>query len=485
MRRLFANLARRVRASVCRCGMLCWRVRRAVGAAASAAAAHAVTAGRSRPTAAPQAAPANRAAVSEPPQRGDARVAARARRVSRARRRLRQCRLRRRAATMPTCCRRFRFNATRDRARRWPPPSRCRTRASASKTVGPTGAPFTAPFDLRQAFADIGSAQGRRSRRGSAGRSSPSASSGWSATSAGSTPARTLRRRARDRPVAAGAGRRLRRVGRADPRRRVRQERQRQPLRRRLRQQRPSSLPQGTVEPYVFWRRDVNLRAETGALGSLAAGDDRRPAGWASCRRGSTTTSRWRCSAARSAPTPCAPGPATGSCASRSPAPGRRTLTAEYNFASGDADPADGMRGTFDQLYPTAHDKYGLADQVGWRNIHHVRVGFESRRSRRTPITVNYHSWWLAEKRDALYAASGAPLARVAGGAAERATSARRSTCRSRGRSRRSCSSPAGYAHIVRRPVPQAGDARRVLQRPVRDGRPTSSWRRSEMKMRR
>jgi hypothetical protein len=31
---------------------------------------------------------------------------------------------------------------------------------------------------------------------------------------------------------------------------------------------------------------------------------------------------------------------------------------------------------------------------------------------------VNYHSWWLAEKTDALYAAGGALLARVVGGAA-------------------------------------------------------------------
>jgi hypothetical protein len=32
---------------------------------------------------------------------------------------------------------------------------------------------------------------------------------------------------------------------------------------------------------------------------------------------------------------------------------------------------------------------------------------------------VNYHSWWLADKADALYAASGAALARVAGGATD------------------------------------------------------------------
>jgi hypothetical protein len=95
-------------------------------------------------------------------------------------------------------------------------------------------------------------------------------------------------------------------------------------------------------------------------------------------------------------------------------------VTGEYNYASGDQDPADGTRGTFDQLYPTGHDKYGLADQVGWRNIHALRVGFDVSPFKATPVTVNYHSYWLAQGRDALYAANGAALARVAAGAASR-----------------------------------------------------------------
>ena len=91
--------------------------------------------------------------------------------------------------------------------------------------------------------------------------------------------------------------------------------------------------------------------------------------------------------------------------------PGAMTprLTGEYNYASGDADPADGARGTFDQLYPTPHDKYGLADQIGWKNVHHVRAGFELTPIRALPVTTNYHSWWLAETRDALYNAGSAP----------------------------------------------------------------------------
>ena len=73
------------------------------------------------------------------------------------------------------------------------------------------------------------------------------------------------------------------------------------------------------------------------------------------------------------------------------PGAGAVKLTGEYNFASGDRDPADGVRGTFDQLYPTPHDKTGLADQVGWKNIHHARAGFEVTPIKATPFSLNYH----------------------------------------------------------------------------------------------
>jgi hypothetical protein len=102
------------------------------------------------------------------------------------------------------------------------------------------------------------------------------------------------------------------------------------------------------------------------------------------------------------------------------PGPGAVRLTGEYNYASGDDDPADGVRGTFDQLYPTGHDKYGLADQIGWKNVHHARAGVELSPLKGLPITANYHSWWRAARRDGIYNAGSAPLARVAAGAADR-----------------------------------------------------------------
>jgi hypothetical protein len=42
-------------------------------------------------------------------------------------------------------------------------------------------------------------------------------------------------------------------------------------------------------------------------------------------------------------------------------------IVAEYNYATGDKTAGDGKQETFDQLYPTGHDKLGLSDQVAGR----------------------------------------------------------------------------------------------------------------------
>ena len=239
--------------------------------------------------------------------------------------------------------RRFRFNATvdaqRDSSRHRPGAGRARRRQDAS---APTGAPFKAPFDLRQAV------RGRRRRQElrSAARLGRQELVFGDQRLVGHVELAQRGahvRRAHESPsVEGGADRRLRRVRRSHPRRRVRQERQRQPLRRRLCDAAAGSCRRATVEPYVFWRRDINQRGETGALGTLQQVTTGVAAGRASCRRGSTTTSRWRSARLARTAIRSARGRGTGRSARRCLAASRRTLTGEYNYASGDADPADG-----------------------------------------------------------------------------------------------------------------------------------------------
>jgi hypothetical protein len=98
----------------------------------------------------------------------------------------------------------------------------------------------------------------------------------------------------------------------------------------------------------------------------------------------------------------------------------RPKLKLELNRASGDSSSGDGRRGTFDVLYPTAHDKYGLADQVGWKNVIHVGLTGEARPARTLVIQAKGHEWWLDSATDGLYNSGGALLVRDATGTSGR-----------------------------------------------------------------
>lgn len=312
---------------------------------------------------------------------------------------------------------RFRFNATVTPARNLTFQAQAQDARVAKKTVGATEAPFSAPFDLRMAFADIGSSSspvtvrvGRQelvygeqrlvghvswlnAARAFDGAKITVRTKAFSVDAFGTSVVRILDG-AFDR---SGNGNRF--AGAYATTARL--------------------ILQGTVEPYVFWRRDVNLRTETLGVGDLQqttvgvrlAG--RMPGRLdygveMALQRGSLGTDGVEAWAGHWQLRESLPGS------------GAVKLTGEYNYASGDADPTDGVRGTFDHLYPTPHDKYGLADQIGWKNLHHVRAGFEVTPARGWPMTANYHSWWLAERNDGLYAAGSALLARVAGGLVDR-----------------------------------------------------------------
>ena len=87
-------------------------------------------------------------------------------------------------------------------------------------------------------------------------------------------------------------------------------------------------------------------------------------------------------------------------------------LRLEVNHASGDENLADGRHGTFDVLYPTAHDKYGMADQVGWKNVNHVGVILEVKPRPSLVLQAKGHDWWLASEKDGLYNSGGTLLVR-------------------------------------------------------------------------
>ena len=289
---------------------------------------------------------------------------------------------------------RFRFNATVTPSKFLSFQAQVQDARVARKTVGPTGTPFTAPFDLRTGFADIGAATGPVSVRVGRqelvyGEQRLIGHVAWLNAARTFDGARvTVRTKVFQIDTFAtsvvrildgdfdrsGAGNRFAGVYGTTT----------------------TLIPLGTVEPYVLFKRDVNLRSELGIvsdLNEMTAGvrlAGRLPARLdygveMALQRGSLGADDVQAWAGHWQLRESLPGW------------GAAKMTGEYNFASGDEDPADGVRGTFDQLYPTPHDKTGLADQIGWKNIHHARAGFEITPLNGLPVTTSYHSWWLAE----------------------------------------------------------------------------------------
>jgi hypothetical protein len=178
--------------------------------------------------------------------------------------------------------------------------------------------------------------------------------------------------------------------------------------------------PNATVEPYVLWRFARGTRSEDGAPGLTdrkvfgARWAGKLPAGFdygveMAGQKGSVGSDSISALAGH-----WVVGYTLGQLKQKP------RFVAEYNYASGDSAPGDGAQETFDQLYPTGHDKLGLADQVGWKNIHDLRSGVEFKPAGKWTVAAFYHSWWLASPRDALYNAAGAQVARVADGSAGR-----------------------------------------------------------------
>lgn len=179
-------------------------------------------------------------------------------------------------------------------------------------------------------------------------------------------------------------------------------------------------LPRTSVEPFLFWRRQSGVKSEAGPLGVMnqatigfhvgmkpAAGIDydvemARQAGSV----GSDTISAW------------AGHWLVGYTVTHSHYKPR--MFSEFDYASGDHNPTDGTRGTFDQIYPSGHDLYALTDQIGLKNIELIREGFEFKPAAKWKLTAKYGSYWLADSHDALYSSASTALAKSTAGTAGR-----------------------------------------------------------------
>jgi len=81
----------------------------------------------------------------------------------------------------------------------------------------------------------------------------------------------------------------------------------------------------------------------------------------------------------------------------------RPRVSVEYSVASGDSDPADGDRGTFDGAFGARDKMYGRMNLFHWMNIKDAQVNLEGNPGRWCYFKLGFHQFWLAEEKDAWY----------------------------------------------------------------------------------
>ncbi|MBZ5645412.1 MAG: alginate export family protein [Acidobacteriia bacterium] len=94
-------------------------------------------------------------------------------------------------------------------------------------------------------------------------------------------------------------------------------------------------------------------------------------------------------------------------------APLQPRFLVQYDYASGDNRAKDGKAGTFDQLYPSNHDVFGLVDLFGWRNIAQERAGVEVKPLNRLSVNFDFRNLYLANGNDSLYGSAGSVLVKT------------------------------------------------------------------------
>jgi hypothetical protein len=86
-------------------------------------------------------------------------------------------------------------------------------------------------------------------------------------------------------------------------------------------------------------------------------------------------------------------------------------IFAQYDYATGNSNPAhNATHTTFDTIYPTAHDRFGITDLFGAQNIESVRAGTTVEPHRRLTFTAQGLDFWAADALDSIYNTSGSAI---------------------------------------------------------------------------
>lgn len=95
----------------------------------------------------------------------------------------------------------------------------------------------------------------------------------------------------------------------------------------------------------------------------------------------------------------------------------------EYNYGSGDKNPTDGNIQTFQNLFPSNHNPYGIMDEFSWQNMQNAALIVTATPCKTLTAQFEFHSFWLANTNDFWYQSNGTTTVRPLNAAARGADS--------------------------------------------------------------
>ena len=171
-------------------------------------------------------------------------------------------------------------------------------------------------------------------------------------------------------------------------------------------------FPNSSLEPFVLWRVQPALVIES-ALSKTTGKEDMKTYGLRFKARARSSLN-YSFEAARQEGKDAAEGVRawglSGGAAYEFRSVADPRVFAQYDYASGNPTPGSGVHRTFDTMYPTAHDRFGVADLFGWQNIRALRGGATVMPHRRWSVTGQYIDFWVPSTADAVYNTSGGAI---------------------------------------------------------------------------
>ncbi len=93
--------------------------------------------------------------------------------------------------------------------------------------------------------------------------------------------------------------------------------------------------------------------------------------------------------------------------------PWKPRLGLQFNYATGDGNPADGKSGTFQNYFPGNHALYGFMDTTAWMNVMNPQLNLSLNPTERLRLTADLMAFWNASNADAWYGANTTTMVRV------------------------------------------------------------------------